>query len=395
MVRRKVVIGALSAFLVVAMGIYNWAWLDEISHLHHHHEYHHSHLHHGPHVFQIHDVHTPHHTGGGSIAALGESRAVEMPTTRPRHYFAMSYHIGKATDGLHLAVSDDGINFRKVDDGKGLLIPGSRMSPKPGNGILPVRRTSMLDEPIMRDPAISRAPDGRYHLVWMSSWRGTTIGYATSKDLIHWQKPRELDIMGSLKGKTRNVWSPEIFWLNNEEAMIVFAASVNEDTDPTHFHFYDHRIYYTTTKDFHGFQDAKLLFDPGYAAMEPHLMRWMDGSYVLFFKDDRVKPFQKNIRASTSRSPFGPWSEPGEPITDRHYWANGPTTVVVDGSAYLYFDKNKDDSFGGMMTQKLEKWTDISDRTEKGVPGDARHPTVIEISQSAYDTLRHFHSSPN
>jgi len=39
----------------------------------------------------------------------------------------------------------------------------------------------------MRDPSMVRTPDGTYHLVWTTSWKGDLgFGYAYSKDLIHW-----------------------------------------------------------------------------------------------------------------------------------------------------------------------------------------------------------------
>lgn len=38
----------------------------------------------------------------------------------------------------------------------------------------------------MRDPCIIAGPDGVFHLVWTISWNEKGIGYAHSKDLIHW-----------------------------------------------------------------------------------------------------------------------------------------------------------------------------------------------------------------
>ena len=40
---------------------------------------------------------------------------------------------------------------------------------------------------IMRDPSMLQGPDGTFHLVWTTEWKGGNgFGYASSKDLINW-----------------------------------------------------------------------------------------------------------------------------------------------------------------------------------------------------------------
>src|SRR4051812_27071226 len=42
---------------------------------------------------------------------------------------------------------------------------------------------------IMRDPFIVQGPDGTFHLVWTTEWKGGNgFGYAHSADLIHWSE---------------------------------------------------------------------------------------------------------------------------------------------------------------------------------------------------------------
>jgi sucrose-6-phosphate hydrolase SacC (GH32 family) len=47
-----------------------------------------------------------------------------------------------------------------------------------------------------RDPSLSRWPDGVFHLVWTSAWRGDRgFGCANSTDLIHWSDQQFVPVM--------------------------------------------------------------------------------------------------------------------------------------------------------------------------------------------------------
>ncbi len=63
----------------------------------------------------------------------------------------------------------------------------------------------------MRDPCIIRGADGLFHMVWTVSWNERTIGYASSKDLIHWSEQQAIPVMEH-EPTTLNCWAPEIFY---------------------------------------------------------------------------------------------------------------------------------------------------------------------------------------
>jgi len=63
----------------------------------------------------------------------------------------------------------------------------------------------------MYDPCIILGPEGRFHMVWTVSWNDKVIGYASSKDLIHWSEQQETPVM-LLKEAEKNSWAPEIFF---------------------------------------------------------------------------------------------------------------------------------------------------------------------------------------
>src|SRR5690606_24941028 len=81
-----------------------------------------------------------------------------------------------ATDGLFLAYSEDGYHWSDLG--------GPFLKPEVGEGKL------------MRDPSMVKGPDGTFHLVWTTAWRGDRgFGYASSKDLLHWSEQKFIPAM--------------------------------------------------------------------------------------------------------------------------------------------------------------------------------------------------------
>ena len=82
------------------------------------------------------------------------------------YYMFTSFH-EPADEGLRYLYSEDGMHWDSI--------PGVWLKPELGQ------------HQLMRDPSMVRTPDGTYHLVWTTSWKGDLgFGYAHSKDLIHW-----------------------------------------------------------------------------------------------------------------------------------------------------------------------------------------------------------------
>src|SRR4030095_5990155 len=151
-----------------------------------------------------------------------------------------------ATDGLRLAYSYDGYHWTDFDT--------TFLKPT-------------VDDKVMRDPSIARGPDGIYHLVFTSAWKGSkSFGYASSSDLIHWSDQQRIPVM-QYNSTTVNVWAPELFYDDEAKDFIIIWASTipfrfpkgQEDEDN------NHRRYFTVTKDFKSFSETKLFLDPGFS----------------------------------------------------------------------------------------------------------------------------------
>lgn len=281
-----------------------------------------------------------------------------------------SYFKNNGEDGLHLAYSNDAMQWHSLRGDSSLLTP-----------------TAGFDK-LMRDPCITRGGDGKFHMVWTSSWKERGIGYASSTDLIHWS-PQEYLTMMQHEPEAKNCWAPEVFYDKSAgQYMIYWATTITgrfKATDTLGDH--NHRMYYVTTKDFKTFSRTKLLYDQGFNVIDASVYK-IKNQYIMFLKDETLKPkAEKNIRIAVSEKLTGGYGKPSPPITG-NYWAEGPTLLENKGVYILYFDKYMEHQYGAIRSTNLKDWTDISDQVK--VPEGLRHGTIIKISRGEFNRLKDF-----
>jgi beta-xylosidase len=288
--------------------------------------------------------------------------------------FLFSYFTDNGEDGLHLARSEDGLNWTALNGGQSFLRP------------------EVGESRIMREPCLLLGPDGVFRLVWTDSWWGHTIGYASSRDLVHWSRQVAIPVMAS-EPTALNCWAPEVIYDSDRGRYLIYWAT----TIPGRFPATDdtghaepgrgslnHRIYCTATQDFTRFTPTRLLYDGGFDAIDATLDR--DGrSWLLFVKNETERPVpQKNIRLVRAPTPDGPFSAPSPPITG-HFWAEGPTAIRIGGFWYVYFDKYRLHEFGVVRSRDLVHWQDVSARLR--LPRGIRHGTVLRVPRALADSL--------
>jgi len=286
--------------------------------------------------------------------------------------YLFSYHRGNSRDGLHLAWSEDGLDWLPLRDG------GSFLKPEVGAELL------------MRDPFVLQGPDGVFHMTWTSGIYDQGIGVAHSADLTHWSSQRRMPVMEH-EPDARNCWAPEMIYDEAQGHYLIFWST----TIPGRFPGTDtrrepggevlnHRIYATTTRDFVNFARPRLLYDPGFNTIDACIVR--DGErYLMFLKDETPEPPQKNIRLAVSDLPEGPYGQASAPITGR-YWAEGPSAIRIDDAWFVYVDKFREDAYGVVTSVDLEHWEDISERAR--LPEGACHGTVFRAPRKVVEALR-------
>jgi hypothetical protein len=268
-----------------------------------------------------------------------------------------------ATDGLHFLYSYDGYKWKEIK--------GSFLRPESGK------------QKLMRDPSIVGSPDGTFHLVWTTSWRGDNgFGYASSKDLIHWEEQRFIPVMQH-EPATINVWAPELYYDNYSKQFIIIWAStipfrfergVEEEDN-------NHRMYYTTTKDFKTFTETRLFFDPGFSVIDAVIVKKDKEEYVLVLKDN-TRP-NRNLRVAFGSQPLGPYTDISEPFTD--LFTEGPTVIKVGEEWLIYYDAYREKKYGAVKTRNFKTFTDIS--SEIIVPEGHKHGTIFKATEKILKAL--------
>ncbi len=286
-------------------------------------------------------------------------------------FYVFTSFRGNGEDGLHLALSTNGYHWQALN--------GDRSFLKPEIG----------GYKLMRDPCLAQGPDGTFHMVWTSGWttdKGQVIGYANSKDLIHWSPQRAIKLMED-EPATRNLWAPEIFYDRTAKHWLIFWSSTIPgrfpETDATGDDKYNHRVYAVTTPDFETFSPSKLFFDPGFNVIDATLLA-AEGKFYLVFKDERKDPVEKNLRYAVADKPEGPFGPPSEPFTGD--WVEGPSAIKIKDEYLVYFDHyTKPHYYGAARSRDLKRWEDCS--KEMSFPPGHRHGTVVRVTEKVARAL--------
>lgn len=300
-----------------------------------------------------------------SLVALGLAvacgLALAQPTNPDAPVYLFSTFKEPEQDGLRFAFSFDGYHWSNV--------PGLFLKARVGGGI-------------MRDPSIARGPDGTWHLVWTTAWRGDRgFGYAQSKDLVHWSEQQFVPVMAH-EPTTVNVWAPELFHDQRERQFIACWASTIPGRFPDHLEAptNNHRLYFTTTRDFKTFAPTRLFFDPGFSVIDGCILKDA-GHYVLLLKDNS-RP-QRNLRVAFGPSPLGPWGDVSGPFTAK--LTEGPTALKIGQDWLIYYDAYGTRTYGAVRTRDFKTFTDATG--EMAFPPGLKHGTAFVATKKDLDYL--------
>ena len=298
-----------------------------------------------------------------ALAGCGPKAAPPLPADRDRVFLFSYFKDGERKDGrkiaggagLYLAWSADGFEFHPVGKGH-------------------VWRPAL--SPMMRDPFIARGPDGVFHMVWTTGWNEKSIGHAVSDDLIHWRDEALIPVMAN-EPTAINTWAPEIFYDDRAGRFLIYWSSTIPgrfpETQGAGDGAYDHRVYYTTTPDWMTFAPAKLLLEPGRSCIDADIIKWRE-QYAMIVKIETLKPPAKWLVVTTADSPEGPWGPVSGPITRPGDWSEGPSAIVVDGAARVYFDRYVARKYAAVTSTDLKTWTYVEGLR---IPRGARHGNII------------------
>ncbi len=287
-------------------------------------------------------------------------------STDPVYMFA--YFKGSSKDGLHLAYSTDGYKWLALKNDSSFLKP------------------AVAKDSLMRDPCIIRGNNGVFHMVWTVSWNDRGIGYANSKDLVNWSEQKYLPLMAK-EDSARNCWAPEITYNRKRNRYMVYWATTiagKYKMDTVIENGYNHRMYYSYTKNFEKFTKPRILYDKGFNVIDASIVP--DGKkFMMFLKDETRLPPQKNIKIATSKKLHKGYSVPSAPITG-NYWAEGPTTLKTGNTWVAYFDKYRDHVYGAVQSTDFVNWKEVSDKIV--LPKGIRHGSIFSVTATEFELLK-------
>ncbi len=290
------------------------------------------------------------------LSACGVRGAVESDTI-----YLFSTFKYPEEDGLRYAYSLDGYHWSAIS---GLFLRAGV-----GGGI-------------MRDPSVCRGPDGTWHVVWTTAWRGDRgFGYARSKDLEDWSEQRFIPVMAH-EPTAVNVWAPELFYDDGAKKFMVCWASTipgryPDDLEP---HDNNHRLYFTTTSDFTSFAPTKLFLDPGFSVIDGQILK-VASRYVLLLKDN-TRP-RRNIRVAFGDSPVGPWGDISTNLTAK--FTEGPCALKVGPEWLVYYDSYQAGRYGALKTRDFKNFADVTG--EMAFPNGLKHGTAFKATRNDLDRI--------
>jgi predicted GH43/DUF377 family glycosyl hydrolase len=301
------------------------------------------------------------------------SLLIVLASCNKKAYLFTSFH-EPADAGLRMLYSYDGKRWSDLDT---VLL-------KPAIG----------KDRIIRDPSMVQGPDGTFHLVWTTEWKGGNgFGYARSKDLLHWEKIGYLPFMDfdpfesggePIKSNVVNVWAPEIFYDDEKQEYIIVWASClpgkfekGEEEENN-----NHRLYYITTKDFKIFGETKLFFDPGFSVIDAVIVKRAVNDYVLVLKDN-TRP-ERNLKVAFADNPLGPWKNVSAPFSDK--FTEGPSVVKLQDDWLIYFDSYQKKIYEAVATKDFITFTNITN--EVSIPKGHKHGTIVAVKMKFIKKLK-------
>ena len=288
-------------------------------------------------------------------------------TPSKKQVYLFSYFKDNGQDGLHLAYSQDGYNWEALKNDQSFLPP------------------EVANDKLMRDPCIIQGPDKKFHMVWTVSWNDRGIGYASSNDLVHWSRQEFIPVMED-EPTALNCWAPEIFYDNGlKQYMIYWATTIPgrfKEGDTKGDAKYNHRLYYTMTRDFKTFSRTKLLYNEGFNVIDATIQK-IDGKYTMFLKDETKNPAKKHILIAESDSLTKGYHLISAPITPD--WVEGPTVTNINGYWVVYYDEYTRHHMGAVRSRDLKNWEIITDSIS--FPEGTRHGTVLKVKEKILKNL--------
>ena len=289
-------------------------------------------------------------------------------------YFRGGVNGEQEVQQIHLAISDDGLNWRDL------------------NGNHPVLVSDMGTKGL-RDPYIIRSYEGdKFYLMatdldangglWNDYGnRGSkSLMFWESDDLVNWSEQRMIQVSNDDMGCT---WAPEAIYDEENKQYVIYWSSSDLTNEGKK------SVYYATTRDFVTFSEPKVFVDgsKSFTVIDTSMVRGSDGRYYRFTKrEDNVSVFME-----VSDSVLGEYTRVGSNI-EGILGVEGPAIFeMIDGKYCLMLDgyrtPNKGVGFFPLISEDIAsgQFTRLTQGFK--MPTGAKHGVMLTVTQEEYDAI--------
>lgn len=330
------------------------------------------------------------------IAPLFASAQKNEKTEFESYLFAFFSDNSPYGEQIRYALSDDGFNYRALNDGQPV-----------------VSSDSIALKKSIRDPHIIRSQDGKTFYLVLTDMRSSQgwqsndgLVLMKSTDLLHWQHtaihfPKRFpNLEGFDEANLHAVWAPQTIWDEKEQKYMIYYSIGRHDweypvgknrTQPYFKIFYSY-----ANEDFTDVTEPKLLFDFGTAAIDGDIVYDKKNSeYILFFKDEGLSTMNKGFRTrqgvmrATSKNLTGPYT-----VEYRHLQKEGQYPVegssvfpLIDSEEYiLMYDCYANGYYQFCKSSDLKNFEFVQNTLTRG-NFTPRHGSVMHITREERERL--------
>lgn len=288
--------------------------------------------------------------------------------------YLFAYFIGNAPgeETLHYAISEDGFNFRALNDNQPIL--DNKNICKTGG---------------IRDPHILRGADGKtFYMVATDlyvpemGWENYAMVLMKSTDLIHWESSFVIipEVFPKTFGDVYRVWAPQTIYDDaTGKYMIYFSMKQGDDPD---------KIYYAYANA--GFtalesEPKQLYFNPdNQACIDADIIK-KDGKFYLFHKSESGDPGIKLAISDKLTEGYKLVSTNRVDCETERVEGSGVFKLNNSPEWILMYDVYSSGRYQFTKSNDLQQFTVIDDKVSMNF--NPRHGTVMPITRQEYNQL--------
>ena len=322
------------------------------------------------------------------------SASSDIPTSLNKYLFAYFTGNGETEEQIHLAVSDDGLNFEALNGNRSMLnLTASECYPK-GEGI-PESGSGIANSGHARDPYIMRAQDGSYYVFATDLNTQNGTNWANNSKILVWHiedltkieeaVPWNIDMADIFGKAVDRAWAPQAIWDDVRGEYMLYWSNKTVDAGST-------SIYYIYTPDFKTFTSepkrliANTSMSSTYDTIDGDIIYDNESElYYLFYKNDN----EDDLYWATSTNVNGPYSGTNHFYDSDLGSLEGPQVykLVSDGSYVMLADTYGNPRFAMFRSSDLD--TLVTGRLSEGNIShlSPRHGSVTYITTEDYNAL--------